>query len=506
MTLGKRALRHAKLLLALSGALVVIMALSTSSASAATCATTLVDSYGANWDVAADADIGDGSITQDARSDAYDDFPTAAVSTDGGTTWTSYTNPDAAGCTIDATAQQETFPADTTSVPGLTIVRKLYVPPTGLAFARFITFLTNTGAADLPVQVDAGGGKASFNLGSDSDTLIGTSSSGDGTTTPGDTTAMTTADNWATTNDGSATLSSSDPDLAHNWQFGNVDNATDVGSVSGSPDELFFVFSRSIHPGETVAYMNYEAMRASPAEAATAANAVAAMPPEAITGISDAEAAQIVNWPVNDRDIDGVVNASDNCQNTANADQADQDKDGKGDVCDEDIDGDGLSNDVETAIGTDPRKVDTDGDGVNDKADACPKNAGTAADGCNPIPVPPPVVDKTPPVVTVGGISKVSLKKLLAKGLKVTVSSNELTAFSFQLVGATKSAKLAKVGDLVIATKSLAAGNGKRTVTLTIPKKYRKLIKTKSKLTLQTVGTDASGNRTTKSSKIKLKK
>jgi hypothetical protein len=52
----------------------------------------------------------------------------------------------------------------------------------------------------------------------------------------------------------------------------------------------------------------------------------------------------------------------------------DQDTDGDGirDQLDPDIDNDGLTNEEERAIGTDPYKADTDGDGVNDKNDYYP--------------------------------------------------------------------------------------------------------------------------------------
>ena len=42
----------------------------------------------------------------------------------------------------------------------------------------------------------------------------------------------------------------------------------------------------------------------------------------------------------------------DNCPNTANADQADFDNDGIGDVCDDDIDGDGVLNADDTCPDT----------------------------------------------------------------------------------------------------------------------------------------------------------
>jgi hypothetical protein len=56
-----------------------------------------------------------------------------------------------------------------------------------------------------------------------------------------------------------------------------------------------------------------------------------------------------------DKDGDGLSDAADNCPSHANADQSDIDGDGKGDVCDSDMDGDGHANGKELAHGTDER-------------------------------------------------------------------------------------------------------------------------------------------------------
>ncbi|XP_040276351.1 cartilage oligomeric matrix protein [Bufo bufo] len=72
-------------------------------------------------------------------------------------------------------------------------------------------------------------------------------------------------------------------------------------------------------------------------------------------------------------DQDNFGDACDNCRNIKNDDQKDTDRDGKGDVCDDDMDGDRIKNAVDNCItvpNTDQK--DTDGDGVGDVCDSCP--------------------------------------------------------------------------------------------------------------------------------------
>jgi hypothetical protein len=72
-----------------------------------------------------------------------------------------------------------------------------------------------------------------------------------------------------------------------------------------------------------------------------------------------------------DGDGDGVPNAADNCPNDANADQADTDGDGIGDVCEPDGDEDGIADDLDNCPAVaNADQIDTDGDAEGDACDA----------------------------------------------------------------------------------------------------------------------------------------
>lgn len=93
--------------------------------------------------------------------------------------------------------------------------------------------------------------------------------------------------------------------------------------------------------------------------------------------------------PPPDTDGDGIADVNDNCPLVSNADQADSDNDGIGDVCEDDADGDGVPDDEDNCpevanpdqedadgdgIG-DVCEPDTDGDGIPDDDDNCPETA-----------------------------------------------------------------------------------------------------------------------------------
>ena len=80
-----------------------------------------------------------------------------------------------------------------------------------------------------------------------------------------------------------------------------------------------------------------------------------------------------------DSDGDNVFDSTDNCDHTSNPLQRNLDGDNYGDACDNDIDGDGYTNDQEESYGSDPKNssstpgtIDSDNDGIPDSQDNCP--------------------------------------------------------------------------------------------------------------------------------------
>jgi hypothetical protein len=89
--------------------------------------------------------------------------------------------------------------------------------------------------------------------------------------------------------------------------------------------------------------------------------------PGAWVYVSDAGTKQVLRYHYDDADRDNVLDTLDNCKGLANPDQSDIDRDGLGDACDPDMDGDGIPNELDQCP-TSKRGPDLNHDGCADPA------------------------------------------------------------------------------------------------------------------------------------------
>jgi hypothetical protein len=113
--------------------------------------------------------------------------------------------------------------------------------------------------------------------------------------------------------------------------------------------------------------------------------------------------------------------------------------------------------------------------------------------------------DTTPPALTLTGLKKKLKRAKFLKGVKVGIKPDEESSLDVSLLAAARSATISAKFNLTLASKSLGFSTAKRKVKL---KPARKLIgKAKHfKVQLRIVATDRSGNKSTVTRKIRVRK
>jgi len=184
---------------------------------------------------------------------------------------------------LDATCagRQILFPNQT--IYGLTVSRRVFVPAND-TFARWATILTNPTAGAITVNVISAN-----NLGSDSNTRIDTTASGDA--------AATVADTWVSTWQNYSGTISADPRLAHVlWGPGGI--GPNAVTFADGDDNPTWSIPVTVPAGETRILLHFVTGQPSKAAARAKAAQIAAnpLPPTAAACLTDLERTQLVNF------------------------------------------------------------------------------------------------------------------------------------------------------------------------------------------------------------------
>ena len=189
--------------------------------------------------------------------------------------------------TTECSGRQLIYPVKT--LGGIQVFRKVFVP-TNDSFARWLNFFTNPGASPVTVRM-----QTSNNLGSDSGTVVVTTSDGDAT--------PEITDLWVTTFQNFSGTTSSDPRLGHVLQGAGA--PVQMSAIGFPDDNPFWRYVFTLNPGETKIIMNFVTGQPTRAAAAAKAAELAALSANSIQCMTATEKSQVVNFA-----IGGVVTAT----------------------------------------------------------------------------------------------------------------------------------------------------------------------------------------------------
>ncbi|MDQ1255692.1 MAG: hypothetical protein QG656_285, partial [Candidatus Hydrogenedentes bacterium] len=172
---------------------------------------------------------------------------------------------------------------------GLNVMRRAFVPnAAGEGYACFLEYLENPTGTDISVTATVWG-----NLGSDNDTTITATSSGD--------TQFTTADRWVCSSDGPA---AHDPALNFNYWGAGAAVTPSAADLPAGQVDYHVDFPVTVPAMSTVVLMHLCGRNADNAAAAANAAAIDALTPASVLMGLNANRAAVVNWNIPPDDLD----------------------------------------------------------------------------------------------------------------------------------------------------------------------------------------------------------
>jgi hypothetical protein len=235
-----------------------------------------------------------GGTVMSSPSDAFDGYQSMCVSLTGATgpcatgnaAYVIYNKngPASVDVTVPVTAnctgRQYVFLPQT--IGALTVSRKVFVPNND-RFARWLNIFTNTSGAPVTFNMIT-----SNNLGSDSNTIITGSSSGDN--------VAQTTDLWVATFQNYSGNFSTDPREGHVMQGTGALTPVSFVFFANGNDNPYWDYTITLQPGQTKIIANYVTAMGSKAAAATQAAAIAAYGANEQQCMSAAELSEVANF------------------------------------------------------------------------------------------------------------------------------------------------------------------------------------------------------------------